>query len=129
VCARPGLNVRSLSEESLLWLKPHNDKALETFFTCNQFNRLKEINKFERYQKQRGESRRGIFLYNLAFRRKMRDWVQVDLIDAYKKELGSEKEINDVLWNSLRLKLFPDDKMLSVFKACSQMKQESPFWR
>jgi hypothetical protein len=108
-------NVRSLSEESLLWLKPHNDKALETFFTCNQFNRLKEINKFERYQKQRGESRRGIFLYNLAFRRKMRDWVQVDLIDAYKKELGSEKEINDVLWNSLRLKLFPDDKMLSVF--------------
>ncbi|MCK4977935.1 MAG: hypothetical protein KAS36_13455 [Anaerolineales bacterium] len=108
-------NVRSLSEESLLWLTPGNDKVLANFFIANCFSRLKEIHKFERLQKQRGESRRGIFMYNQAFRGMVRNWVQGDLIDAYKKELGSEEEIEAVVRNSLRLKLFPDKKMLSLF--------------
>lgn len=108
-------NVRSLSEESLLWLAPGNDHVLAGFFTSNQFNRLEKIHKFERYQKRRGETREKIFKYNQAFRNMVKEWMTVDLINAYKKEWKSEQEIEAIIQDSLRLTLFSNDKMQSVY--------------
>ena len=107
-------NVRSLSEESLLWLAPDNDKVLANFFTTKQFSRLKEIHRFERYQKQRGETRRKIFMFNQAFRGTVQNWIMVDLIDEYKKEWKNTEKVEAAIQDSLRLTLFPNSEMQSV---------------
>lgn len=109
-------NVRSLSEESLLWLAPGNDTVLTKFFTTDEFRRLKEIHKFERYQKRRGETRRKIFRYNQAFRNTVRKWITDELIAAYKEKWNSEEEIEAVIQDSLRLTLFSNDELQSVYK-------------
>jgi hypothetical protein len=109
-------NVRSLSEESLLWLAPDNDHVLTNFFKSNQFSRLEEIHKFERYQKRRGETRKNIFRFNQAFRSTVRKWMTDELIEAYQKEFDRESDIEAVIQDSLRLTLFSKDDMQSVYK-------------
>lgn len=105
-------NVRSLSEESLLWFPPEGDDVLTKFFDSS---RQEKIQKYETLQKRRQDKRQDIFRTEQGFRTDLKDWILRDLSPQYLQEYQTVDAITEVLHKSLNLKLWPDDKYQSIF--------------
>jgi len=105
-------NVRSLSEESLLWFPPEGDDVLTKFFDSS---RQEKIQKYETLQKRRQDKREDIFRTEQGFRTDLKDWILRDLSPQYLQEYQTVDAITEVLHKSLNLKLWPDDKYQSIF--------------
>lgn len=105
-------NVRSLSEESLLWFPPEGDHVLTKFFDSS---RQEKIQKYETLQKRRQDKREDIFRTEQGFRTVLKDWILRDLSPQYLQEYQTVDAITEVLHKSLNLKLWPDDKYQSIF--------------
>ena len=105
-------NVRSLSEESLLWFPPEGDDVLTKFFDSS---RQEKIQKYETLQKRRQDKREDIFRTEQGFRTDLKAWILRDLSPQYLQEYQTVDAITEVLHKSLNLKLWPDDKYQSIF--------------
>ena len=105
-------NVRSLSEESLLWLPPEGDDVLAKFFDSS---RQEKIQKYETLQKRRQDKRESIFRTEQGFRSDIKNWILRDLSPQYLQEYQTVDMITEILNKSLNLKLWPDDKYQSIF--------------
>jgi len=105
-------NVRSLSEESLLWFPPEGDDVLAKFFDSS---RQEKIQKYETLQKRRQDKRESIFRTEQGFRSDIKNWILRDLSSQYLQEYQTVDAITEVLHKSLNLKLWPDDKYQSIF--------------
>ena len=105
-------NVRSLSEESLLWFPPEGDDVLAKFFDSS---RQEKIQKYETLQKRRHDKRESIFRTEQGFRSDIKNWILRDLSSQYLQEYRTVDMITEVIRKSLNLKLWPDDKYQSIF--------------
>jgi len=105
-------NVRSLSEESLLWFPPEGDDVLAKFFDSS---RQEKIQKYETLQKRRQDKRESIFRTEQGFRSDIKNWILRDLSSQYLQEYRTVDMITEVIRKSLNLKLWPDDKYQSIF--------------
>ncbi len=65
-------NVRNLSQESLLWSSPEQDKVLNSFF---DFEHLTKIQWYESVQNVTNSQRRAIFTSENQFRARFKDWI------------------------------------------------------
>ena len=105
-------NVRSLSEESLLWFPPEGDDVLAKFFDSS---RQEKIQKYETLQKRRQDKRESIFRTEQGFRSDIKNWILRDLSSQYLQEYRTVDMITEITRKSLNLKLWPDDKYQSIF--------------
>lgn len=105
-------NVRSLSEESLLWFPPEGDDVLAKFFDSS---RQEKIQKYETLQKRRQDKRESIFRTEQGFRSDIKNWILRDLSSQYLQEYRTVDMITEIIRKSLNLKLWPDDKYQSIF--------------
>ena len=105
-------NVRSLSEESLLWFPPEGDDVLAKFFDSS---RQEKIQKYETLQKRRHDKRESIFRTEQGFRSDIKNWILRDLSSQYLQEYRTVDMITEIIRKSLNLKLWPDDKYQSIF--------------
>ena len=105
-------NVRSLSEESLLWFPPEGDDVLAKFFDSS---RQEKIQKYETLQKRRHDKRESIFRTEQGFRSDIKNWILRDLSSQYLQEYRTVDMITEITRKSLNLKLWPDDKYQSIF--------------
>jgi hypothetical protein len=97
--------VRSLSEESLLWLPPENDMLRESFFSAPQ--RIRLINQFGELQKKSSNDRRQIFDLDIAYQQKLLRWLKHDVVQQL---AGDFKPIVD----SLFIHLGPEELLQSI---------------
>src|SRR3989304_431921 len=104
-------NVRSLSEESLLWFPPEGDDVLAKFFDSS---RQEKIQKYETLQKRRQDKRESIFRTDQGFRSDIKNWILRDLSSQYLQEYRTVDMITEIIRKSLNLKLWPDDKYQSI---------------
>jgi hypothetical protein len=105
-------DVRSLSEESLLWFPPENDEVLVNFFGLS--HQIK-IQQYETIQKHRLNDRESIFKSEIGFRNIFKGWMLGDLSAQYLDKFKTIDAITNVIKSSLNLKLWPDDAMHSIF--------------
>jgi hypothetical protein len=105
-------NVRSLSEESLLWLPMQDDDVLAKFFDSS---RQDKIQRYETLQKCRDDRREDIFRTEQGFRGVFKDWILNDLSSQYLQGYKTVGAIDELINKSLNLKLWPDKKYRSIF--------------
>lgn len=103
-------NVRSLSEESLLWSTP-DDEVLQKFFN---FPRMREIRRYETMQKYESDKRSETFKLNQIFRNKFRQWFLDDLSHDLLEQWKRPDVVDLRLRDTLRLRLFPDKRIQSI---------------
>jgi hypothetical protein len=122
-------NVRSLSEESLLWTAPDGDPVLAEFF---DFHHLTKIQWYESVQNVARNPRKTTFRAEVQFRQQLKNWIYGVAPDSaetpdeleriarslrskYEAAYAKEDERQELVGNSLNLNLWPLPGLKSIF--------------
>jgi hypothetical protein len=97
--------VRSLSEESLLWLPPDSPLLRDKFFSARQ--RMRLINLFGEQQKKSSNDRHRIFDLDTAYQQTLLRWLKHDLSQQL---AGDFKQAIDALF----IRLGPEEQLQSI---------------
>ena len=124
-------NVRSLSEESLLWFTPEDDGVLENFFNNDRLMMIHEYESKQRNSQNEEGQREAIFNAEQEFRDRLQNWIYgvpettdllVDRLERqgnslkgnYESRYPDPKNRSEVVEKSMNIRLWPDENLRSI---------------
>ena len=124
-------NVRSLSEESLLWFSPEDDGVLENFLDFDHLMKIQEYEAQQKISENVACQREAIFNAEADFRRSFKNWLfgarqtpgqsiaklerKVNSLKRkYEEKYPDPFERSKILEKSLNIKLWPDKNLQSI---------------